>query len=228
MFEGFSDQTVDFMWGIRFNNEKSWFEQHKEEYNTSLYAPMKALAQKVYGAIHEEYPDLDLHHRVSRIYRDARRLRGRGPYKDRLWFSIERPSEQWTCNPVFWFELSPEEYTYGMGYYSARPLTMAKFRARLDRDPKPFEALARALERQDRFVREGESYKRSKGDPSPLLTPWYNSKNFSLICQRPHDALLFSGGLAEALVEGYRFLIPYYNYFMALEGDPDPRENPVN
>ena len=30
MFQGFSNETIDFMWGIRFNNEKSWFEQHKE------------------------------------------------------------------------------------------------------------------------------------------------------------------------------------------------------
>ena len=26
MFQGFSDKTIDFMWGIRFNNEKTWFE----------------------------------------------------------------------------------------------------------------------------------------------------------------------------------------------------------
>ena len=30
MFQGFSGATVDFMWGIRFNNEKGWFEAHKE------------------------------------------------------------------------------------------------------------------------------------------------------------------------------------------------------
>ena len=29
MFEGFSQQTVDFMWCIRFNNERPWFEAHK-------------------------------------------------------------------------------------------------------------------------------------------------------------------------------------------------------
>ena len=28
MFEGFSQETVDFMWGIRFNNERGWFEAH--------------------------------------------------------------------------------------------------------------------------------------------------------------------------------------------------------
>ena len=31
MFTGFTDETVDFMWGIRFNNERSWFEAHKSK-----------------------------------------------------------------------------------------------------------------------------------------------------------------------------------------------------
>ena len=42
MFQGFSGATVDFMWGIRFNNEKGWFEAHKEEYLTTFQRPMKA------------------------------------------------------------------------------------------------------------------------------------------------------------------------------------------
>lgn len=137
MFQGFSNETIDFMWGIRFNNEKGWFEAHKAEYLQYFYEPMKSLSREVYAAMCEAYPDLGLISKVSRIYRDARRLHGRGPYKDRLWMSIEQPVEEWTSHPVFWFELAPEGYSFGMGYYSARPLTMAKFRARLDRDPRP-------------------------------------------------------------------------------------------
>ena len=34
MFTGFSDETVDFLWGICFNNERAWFEAHKETYLT--------------------------------------------------------------------------------------------------------------------------------------------------------------------------------------------------
>ena len=169
MFQGFSNETVDFMWGIRFNNEKSWFEQHKETYRAHFYEPMKALAAQVYEIFQDRHGDLELATRVSRIYRDARRLRGRGPYKDRLWFSMERPSEAWTHDPVFWFELAPEGYSYGMGYYAAKPATMARFRARLDRDPKPFEKLARPLERQDVFTLEHACYKKPKGDLGKLL-----------------------------------------------------------
>ena len=37
MFQGFSQETVDFMWGIRFNNERTWFMAHKDEYQKHFY-----------------------------------------------------------------------------------------------------------------------------------------------------------------------------------------------
>ena len=39
MFQGFSDVTIDFMWGIRFNNDRAWFNQHKQEYIDHFYSP---------------------------------------------------------------------------------------------------------------------------------------------------------------------------------------------
>ena len=80
MFTGFTDETVDFMWGIRFNNERSWFESHKEIYLTQFYRPMCDLAEELYGFMLEKRPDCGLIRKVTRIYRDARRLHGRGPY----------------------------------------------------------------------------------------------------------------------------------------------------
>ena len=223
MFQGFSEQTIDFMWGIRFNNEKNWFEQHKETYLQTFYRPMQELSQEVYQAIDSAYPSLGLVRRVTRIYRDARRLRGRGPYKDRLWFTLERPSEDWVDHPVLWFELEPEGYSYGMGCYLAPPVLMAKFRARLDADPAPFSKLVRKLNRQGHFLLESQPYKRPKGDPGPLLFDWYNARTFSLIRQRDHDDLLYSHKLVDELAASFQELMPFYWYFLALEGDPDPR-----
>lgn len=223
MFQGFCDKTVDFMWGIRFNNEKVWFEQHKEEYLTFFYEPMKELSGQVFEAVHQAYPKLDFSHKVSRIYRDARRLRGRGPYKDRLWLSVERPSEDWTGDPVFWFELFPEGYSYGMGYYQAKPVTMCKFRARLDRDPAPFTSLVRDFQRQDDLVLDSQAYKKPKGDPGPLLFDWYNSRCFSLVAQHKHDELLRSSRLADHMSDTFLSLMPFYEYLISLNGDPDPR-----
>ena len=225
MFTGFTDETVDFMWGIRFNNERTWFEAHKDVYLTQFYQPMRELSAELYDFIREKRPDDGLISRAPRIYRDARRLHGRGPYKESLWFSVEQPSEQWTAHPTLWFELSPDGWCCGMGYYMPKPLTMAKLRARIDRDPKTMEALTRRLNGQQELTLETEDYKRPRAAaPSPLLEPWYKMKSFSILHQDKLTEELFSREIVDHLKRDFEFLLPYYDYFVTLDGDPDPRE----
>lgn len=223
MFQGFSDETIDFMWGIRFNNERSWFEANKETYLRVFFRPMQELARAVFQRFHEGHPDLDVMYKVSRIYRDARRLYGRGPYKDHLWFSIRRPDTVISDTPVLWFELEPEGWSYGMGYYSAAPLTMTKFRARLDRDPAGFLELIRPLGGQETFRLEGEDYRRPKGSCPAELAEWYNKRRLSLMAEEKHGGILYRPQLVDHLAEAFDFLQPFYHYFASLSGDPDPR-----
>ena len=224
MFTGVTDETVDFMWGIRFNNERTWFEAHKDVYLTQFYQPMRDLGAEIYAYILEKRPDAGLIHKVTRIYRDARRLHGRGPYKESLWLSVEQPGEQ--SSLTFWFELMPEGWSYGLGYYMPRAATMAKLRARMERDPKPIEALTRALNRQEEFSLDAEFYKRPKAAaPSPLLEPWYQVKSFSIAHREKLTEDLFSREIVGRLKNGFEFLLPYFDYFSTLDGDPDPRES---
>ena len=220
IFEGFTQQTIDFMWNLRFNNEKQWFEAHKDEYLRDFHGPMKALGKQVYERVSSDFGKHGFIHKVSRIYKDARRVRGGEPYRTNLWFSIERPSEQWTSTPVFWFELAPENWSYGLGYYEARPETMAKHRARIDRDPKAFEKLIAPLGKQEEFILDGPEYARIKTAPTQKTSAWYNKKSFSLIHNQQNGDELFSPGLADRLVEGYIFLMPLYDYFITLDDDP--------
>lgn len=226
MFNGFTQQTIDFMWGIRFNNNRDWFEAHKQEYLDHLYRPMKELCEEVYGAIDGQFPQLGLKCRVCRIYRDARRLHGKGPYKDHLWWTLERPFDgDLSSQPVFWFELAPDSWSYGLGYYAARALTMAKYRARMDRNPVPMKELARLLASQSEFILDGPGYAKEKTAPDAELAQWYNKKSFSLLHEeRPLSDTVFDPTLGERLAEGFRFLMPFYSYFSSLDSDPDPRE----
>jgi len=224
MFEGFSQHTIDFMWNLRFNNNKPWFEEHKEEFQREFLTPMKELGGEVFERVKETCGDRGFIHKVSRIYKDARRNHGDGPYRDHLWFSIEKPSEEWTSTPVFWFELMPETWSYGLGYYQAKPATMAKLRARIDKDPKNFEKLVAPLTRQEEFVLDGPEYARKKEAPTPKTAPWYNKKGCSLIHNQENSPELFSRELADRLVSGYAFLMPLYDYFVTLDSDPTPTE----
>ena len=45
-FEGYTQETLDFLWGIRFNNERSWFLAHKQDYEAHLLAPTRALGEQ--------------------------------------------------------------------------------------------------------------------------------------------------------------------------------------
>ena len=222
MFEGFSPRTIDFMWNLRLNNNKAWFEAHKDDFRNDFQNPMKALGREVFGQISALYAGYGFIHKVSRIYRDARRVRGGEPYRGNLWFSIEKPTEDWTYTPVFWFELSPDDWSYGLGYYHAKPITMAKLRARISLDPVKFEKLIAPLAEQSEFILEGDEYKRRKEAPSAGSADWYNKKSFSLIHRQPLGEELFSPELAGRITKGYRFLMPFYDYFITLDSDPDP------
>ena len=113
MFQGFSKKTGEFLWELAFNNERPWFLAHKDEFEEYVNAPFKALAEECFALMEQRYPALDCRVHVSRIYRDARRLFGRGPYKDHLWFSI-KASQVLLEGPMFWFEVGAADYSYGM------------------------------------------------------------------------------------------------------------------
>ncbi len=224
MFQGFNEQTIDFMWALRFNNEKSWFESHREDFQLALSTPMRQLAETVFDGFSEKNADLGLSLHISRIYRDARRLHGNGPYKDHLWFTIRQAPEEWTDKPALWFELLPEGWSYGLGFYCAKSITMAKLRARIDESPKPLQKLMSALKKQNEFVLEGESYAKSKGNPGKLLCDLYNKKTFSIIHQEKNSEILYSSDFSQRIIDGFNFLAPYYRYFSTLDSDRDPRD----
>ena len=47
-FQGFTPETIDFLWGIRMNNNREWFLEHKQDYANYLYEPMKALGKDLF------------------------------------------------------------------------------------------------------------------------------------------------------------------------------------
>jgi uncharacterized protein (TIGR02453 family) len=218
MFTGFDEKTTEFLWGIRFNNNREWFQENKQAYLDHVQKPMRALAGDVWTEFAEKNA-LDLESHVARIYRDARRVRDGNIYKENLWFSLEKHHEAWQSTPVFFFEISPEGYMYGLGYYAASAETMKKFRARLDANPAEFERIAEALKKQSVFELTGDEYSRKKGEKDGLLAEWYNRKTLAMIAERKgHDAP-YNPDFAKTLSRDFETLLPLYNFFWSLEGE---------
>ncbi len=216
MFNGYSEKTIDFLWGIRFNNERGWFMEHKDEYLENVYRPTAALAEEVSAALNGQGKDLAIEPHVTRIYRDARRLHGRGPYKDGLWFSLCRERRDWREVPCFYFEVNPESYSFGMGFYAAPPLVMQAFRRDMDENGQNMKKLLRGALARDTFTVTGAEYKRKKPCADTAFEPWYNRRSIALDCTRPYDELVFSSALADALAGEFGALLPLYCYFEQL------------
>ncbi len=211
-FNGFTQATSDFLWDLAFHNERPWFLEHKEQFLAVLKEPFDALGRETLELVRARHPDRPWQLHVSRIYRDARRLFGRGPYKDHLWFTVWSGVER-RDSPAFWFELSASSYEYGVGFWAPGTEEMEAYRTYIREHPAEMEKLARRLERQKTFRLIGEDFKRPRGDVGELLNPWYNKKWVGLDAEFDFGGDALSPELPRILADGIDFLLPYYELF---------------
>lgn len=208
-FQGFTPQAGAFLWDLSFNNERSWFLEHKEQFETVLNRPFRELCDETLRLMRERFPERGDEAHRSRIYRDARRLFGRGPYKDNLWFVICR-GEQHRLGPAFWFEIGRASWSAGVGFWDASPATMEVFRRQIDANPARFERLLDEIGPDLRLW--GELYRRPKGERGERIDPWYNRRSISAGLERDHGDELYAATLPETLAEIYTRLMPLYDF----------------
>ena len=220
MFTGFSDATIDFLWELRFHNERPWFLEHKQVFLDTLDRPMKALAADVTAALEQAHPDRKWYLHVARIYRDARRLFGRGPLNDHIWFSFQNAIENRGEAPCFWFQVGADGYGCGAGWWMPAA-SGVQLRRILDNDPKRAEKLLRQLDAQQEYTLSGPAYARPKGHAGEPVGRLYNMRSFSIESMHPFDERSSGPELTEWVKAGFQFLLPFYQLFEQAYGMAD-------
>ncbi len=210
MFEGFTPETVDFLWGIRFNNNREWFLAHKQQYVQSLYEPMKALGAELFTPFVEKPGELL---KVSRIYRDAR-MHHPLPYKESLWICIRRDVPWWAEHPCLFFEIAPEGISYGFLLWSPKVSYMEDFRKKISGQPDAFLKLIKNTEKAVGMPVSAEHYKRPKKTEDPRLAPFFGWKGkITCIREEAFGPESFGPALKDRVGEFLNKLIPLYEYF---------------
>ena len=210
MFTGYTPETVDFLWGIRLNNNREWFLEHKKDYVNHLYEPTKALGQALFQPFLSRSGDLL---KVSRIYRDAR-MHHALPYKESLWICIRQDVEWWAENPCLFFEINPEGVDYGFFLWGPRPAVMENFRRAIAANPAEFLDMIRQVESATGMPIAAECYKRPKPCDNPDLEPFFAWKG-QIGCTRHEDFSenTFGPELGLRVLAFFEQLIPLYDYF---------------
>ncbi|MFQ7028509.1 MAG: DUF2461 family protein [[Eubacterium] siraeum] len=122
------------------NNDKNWYESHKDEYRQNLAKPMKSLCDELFCDFYSEI-GYETVSSVSRIVKDAR-FPHAYPYRDNYWFTFKETRKDWWVAPAFYFELSCEGWGYGMGMWSANAGSMQRLRNAIDSDSETFSGLS--------------------------------------------------------------------------------------
>ena len=210
MFTGFSPETVDFLWGIRMNNNRDWFLSHKKDYVDTLYEPMKSLGRELAELFADRPGNLV---KVSRIYRDAR-MHHPLPYKESLWICIRRDVDWWAENPCLYFEICPEGISYGFVLWKPKTATLEQMRKHWQANPREFLELLEKVEIDTGVPVAADLYKKPKPCDDPRLAPYFAWRGkIGCVREEPVSEAIFGPELGARVKEFLEKLIPLYEYF---------------
>lgn len=135
-FTGFPVAALDFYDDLEVDNTRSFWEAHREVYETTVKAPMLALT----AALEAEFGAA----KVFRPYRDVRFAKDKTPYKEHQGaFVAAGPATGW------YVEVSARGVRTGAGFYDASSERLAAYREAVD-DEKSGRALERLLARMEK------------------------------------------------------------------------------
>jgi uncharacterized protein (TIGR02453 family) len=219
-FTGFTQEGLNFLQDAWINNSKPWFEEHRAIYDNDLIKPFRLLVEQLAPEMLkiDEWFEIRpaIGKTISRIHRDTRFSNDKSLYRSRLWLTFKRPNKDWKEAPAYFFEISPNSYQYGLGYYCSSKQTMDIFRDEILNDTNKFLTMTRCVKKPFELV--GESYKRPliKEQDAKIAT-WYNRKNLAVMVTSNHIEDVLDSDLPQKLIKGFKQLVPLYDYLMRVE-----------
>lgn len=113
-FEGFSNRTLPFLEAIRKNNNKEWFEAHRDEYENYILNPSRAFVEEFGEHLMALEPTIHAQAKINkslyRIFRDTRRMgANKAPLKHRIGFIFWQGNGSRMQSSSFYLHFSPDE-----------------------------------------------------------------------------------------------------------------------
>lgn len=128
------NNAFDFLKKLRRNNNREWFEKHKQQY-LGIKAGFEEFVGNVYDELCDKDPSLigqDTRKLVFRIYRDVRFSKDKKPYKEFLSAGISSQGKG-TGVPGYYLQFEPGNKSFAcVGLYAPAPDSLAKIRQEID------------------------------------------------------------------------------------------------
>ena len=212
-FSGIGTDSLFLLAENRFQDSKSFYEEHKPVINQMVVHPLRQLVAELTPAMLAIDPLLG--GSVSRVRRDNRFTHDKNMYRENMWivFMRDKRAYDW-CLPAFYLDFSVARAEWGLGFYSATPAVMRALRRRIEADIPRAEAAVRSANEAG-FMLGGNPYAkpRSTAETPELLRPFYDCRSVDL-CRTETPDFVADSDLPHRLLAGFAALAPLYHLLM--------------
>ena len=217
-FEGFSPKTISFLKKLKKNNNRDWFNEHKDDYEEHVREPGLALIRDMEKPLQKVSPFFTAVAKKSggsmmRIYRDIRFSKNKTPYKTNLGMHFRHESGKDAHAPGFYFHIDPEEIFLGAGIWRPANDRLNQIRVLIDDDPARWKRIVRKKAFRESFTRGGTSLKRHpRGyDPEhPLIEDLKRKDHMGLVPLKESD--IMDRDLIKKLVAQMKTAMPFVRF----------------
>ncbi|RPI04328.1 MAG: DUF2461 domain-containing protein [Ignavibacteriae bacterium] len=183
-FEGFPKECIRFFKQLKRNNNREWFDRHKEDYERAAKIPMLSFIASLQPHFARFAPEFDLHPKRSlfRIYRDIRFSSDKTPYKTHIAAHfVLRGRPKGLVGSGYYIHIEPGEFFVGGGIYIPDGDQLKKIRKAIATRGEEFLSIVQDRRFQKRFAPfEWSTLQRiPKGyDESHPMAEWLKFKQF--------------------------------------------------
>jgi uncharacterized protein (TIGR02453 family) len=228
-FTGFRPEAIDFLVELGQNNDRTWFQPRKTDYERLLKTPMEALV----AALAERFEtrgiplEADPKRSVSRIYRDTRFAKDKSPYKMNIYArfpwvgpgSGHDSSDEGGRGPSGYFNVMPGESYVGGGLWRPEKPRLEAFRAAVLDEPDRVRAALQEPGFLAAFgpVHSQETFKRVPPGlpPDHPMAALFRFKDI-VFGRQMSDSEIRSPDLPDILADAYAAAVPVLGFLSTL------------
>ena len=149
----FTPELFRFLTRLKRNNDRDWFQAHKDEFEEHVRQPALAFITDFAGPLYKITPHLVADARPTRgslfrIYRDTRFAADKRPYKTNLAMRFSHRGKN-VHSPGFYLHLEPGACFAASGLWHPEPETLLKVRTAIMSRPKEWRPVRKHLNWDD-------------------------------------------------------------------------------
>lgn len=216
-YNGIKGEDIELLCLNRFNDSKSFYEEHKEQLKQGITLPLRKMVLDLSDVLYDidDKMMLDPVRCVSRIYRDTRGNRSKIKYRENMWVFFRRYKKEYPQAPFYYFEFYPNSFGYGIVFWTWRTSAFQVLHNMIIEQPKRFLDAVKACEDAGFVFDCRDYYKKDKYPDAPdELKPYLLAKNMSFTYNSFDLTRIEKSDLIDEINLAFDISRPMYEFFI--------------